>query len=114
MSRLRNMTTGKVVATDVQLAGGVFSKIVGLLDRAHIEPSEGLWFAHCSFIHTLGMREAIDVVFLDRQGCVMRTISGVPPNKFAVSCMNAATTIELGSGALSSCDILVGDRFVLE
>lgn len=114
MSRLRNLTTGKIVASEVGLAKGVISRLIGLLNRSHVEPSEGLWFSSCSAIHTVGMREPIDVVFLDRSGRVVRTLCAVPPNRLAVSCSNAETTIELGAGALATSDILVGDRFVLE
>lgn len=114
MSTLRNATTGEIVATDVRVTEGVLSRLIGPLSRARIEPSQGLWFPGCSRIHTVGMRGEIDVVFLDVHGRVMRTLCAVAPNRIAVSCPNAATTIELGSGALSAADVLVGDRFVLE
>lgn len=114
MSKLRNMTTGKIVASDVFVAKGVVSRMVGFLNRSRIEPSEGLWFDGCSAIHTVGMRQPIDVVFLDRRGRVVRTLCAVPPNRIAVGCPNAQTTIELGAGALERSDILVGDRFALE
>lgn len=114
MSKLRNMTTGKIVASEVHVAKGMFSRMVGFLNRSRIEPAEGLWFAGCSAIHTIGMRQAIDIVFLDRGGRVVRTLCAVPPNRIAIGCPNAETTIELGAGALNASDILVGDRFALE
>lgn len=114
MSTLRNVTTGQIVATNVQIAKGVLSRMVGLLNRSHVEPSEGLWFPSCSTIHTVGMRQEIDVVFLDENHRVVRTLCGVPPNRLAVSCLNAAAVVELGFGALASCDVLIGDTFRLE
>lgn len=114
MSKLRNMTTGQIVADSVDLANGTLSRIVGLLNRGHIDRCEGLWFPRCATIHTIGMREEIDVVFLDDRNRVVRTLCGVPPNRIAVSCPNASSTIELGSGALAAADVLIGDQFRLE
>ncbi len=112
--RLRNATTGEIVATDVKKAEGWFERMVGLLPRKHVEPREGLWFDDCGVIHTVGMQTEIDVVFLDKNSRVLRTVCAVPQNKFAVACRGAQCVIELGQGALSRSDILVGDRFVLE
>lgn len=114
MSKLRNMTTGQIIADSVELARGPLSRLVGLLNRAHIDRCEGLWFPRCSTIHTLGMREEIDVLFLDDRNRVVRTLCGVPPNRIAVSCSNASSTIELGCGALAAADVLIGDQFRLE
>lgn len=112
--RLRNTTTGETIAGAVQRADGVVERMVGLLNRAHIDPDEGVWFANCGTIHTIGMREPIDVVFLDRDNRVMQTLRQVPRNRLAVTCVGAYTTVELGSGALDGRDILVGDRLILE
>lgn len=114
MSTLRNVTTGQIVATNVQVADGVLSRMVGLLNRPHVEPSEGLWFPGCSTIHTVGMHQDIDVVFLDEHNRVVRALTGVRPNRLAVSCLNAKTVVELGAGALSGSDVLIGDTFRLE
>lgn len=112
--RLRNATTGEVIATAVQRADGVVERMVGLLNRRHINSEEGLWFQNCAMIHTLGMRERIDVVFLDRENRVVQTLRNVERNRVAVSCPGAHVTVELGSGALDARDILSGDRLELE
>lgn len=112
--RLRNATTGEVIAGSVERAEGVVERMVGLLNRPHIAPDEGVWFPNCGTIHTIGMREPIDVLFLDRQSRVMQMLREVPRNRLAVTCVGAYVTVELGSGALDARDILVGDRLVLE
>lgn len=112
--RLRNTTTGEVIATAVQRAEGVVERIVGLLNRSHIDREEGIWFPNCAAIHTLGMREPIDVVFLDRENRVVQTLRNVRTNRVAVACRGAHATVELGSGALDGRDILTGDRLELE
>ncbi len=112
--RLRNATTGEVVATEVKRAQGWCERMVGLIPRKHVEPREGLWFEDCGVIHTIGMKTQIDVVFLDKDQRVLRTVCAVPQNRFLLACRGAESVVELGNGALEQCDVLVGDRFVLE
>lgn len=114
MARLRNVTTGEIVATEVKIAQGWIERMVGLIARRHVDPAEGLWFDDCSIIHTIGMQTQIDVIFLDKNDRVLRTVCAVPQNKFALACRGARTVVELGSGALQRCDVLAGDRFALE
>ncbi len=114
MPRLRNATTGEVVATEVKVAQGWFERMLGLIARKHVDPAEGIWFDDCSVIHTIGMQTEIDVIFLDKDDRVIRTVCSVPQNKFALACRGARTVVELGNGALHCCDVLAGDRFVLE
>jgi len=112
--RIRNATTGEIVATEVKKADGWYERMVGLIPRKRVEPREGLWFEDCGVIHTIGMQTEIDVVFLDKDQRVLRTVCAVPQNKFLLACRGAQSVIELGSGALNLCDVLIGDRFVLE
>ncbi len=64
-------------------------------------------------IHTAFMRFAIDVIFVDRTGRIMRVVRDLGPWRIAAS-LGAYATIELASGALESCDVAVGDRLYLE
>ena len=112
--RIRNVTTGEIIATHVQRARSWLERMVGFIPRKRIDPREGLWFEDCSVIHTIGMQTEIDVVFLDRELRVMRTACAVPQNKLLIACRGADSVVELGSGALQRCDVLVGDRFSFE
>lgn len=112
--RIRNATTGEIVATDVKKANGWFERMAGLIARKRVDPSEGLWFEDCFAIHTLGMQTRIDVVFLDKEQRVLRTICSVAKNRVAIACRGAQAVVELGNGTLHECDILIGDRLILE
>jgi uncharacterized protein len=114
MMRIRNTTTGEIVATNVKKATGWLDRMMGLIPRKHVDASEGVWFEDCSLIHTVGMQTRIDVVFLDKEQRVIRTVCAVPQNRFAIGCVGAKSVVELGSGTLDSCDVLVGDRLELE
>jgi uncharacterized protein len=111
---LKNATTGDIIATEVRRAERMLERLIGFLNRDIISPNEGLWFPECSLVHTLGMRTPIDIVFLDAGDRVLRTLRNVPKNRPLITCARATAVIELGSGALEACDVLAGDRFMLE
>lgn len=109
MTLLRNANTGAILATRVDRATTFVDRAVGLLGRGSLRPDEGLWIEPCSAIHTVGMRVAIDVIFLDRVRRVVALHQVVPPFRFALACRGASCAIELGAGAIAGNDLLLGD-----
>ena len=73
------------------------ARLRGLLWRPALHDGEGLCIAPCRAVHTLGMAAAIDVVFLDAQGAVLRLVPSLPPGRVAW-CLRAAMVIELPAG----------------
>jgi hypothetical protein len=113
MAFLRNSTTGTIIATRIDLLTGFFQRAVGLLARTRVQRDEGVWLSSCRAIHTIGMRHTIDVMFVDRDGCVLRIDRNVRPNRFSLSCRKANGVVELGGGALAQIDVMIGDRLEL-
>ena len=113
MPLLRNSTTGKIVATRIDRLSSFLHRAVGLLARTTIRPDEGVWITSCRAIHTIGMRVAIDVIFVNSEGRVIRAVHDVKPNRIALSCPGANAVVELGSGALHEVDVLPGDLLEL-
>lgn len=113
MPALRNMSSGAIVATRVDRLTGFFPRALGLLARRSLSADEGVWLTSCRAIHTIGMAYAIDVVFIDGSGRVLRTCRNVPPNKFALRCVRAAAVIELRGGALDRVAVNCGDQLEL-
>ena len=111
--RLRNLTTGSTIAARVTRADSTWRRMLGFLFRDNVEPDEGMWFPNCSTIHLVGMRVPLDVIFLDEKARVVLTHPHVERHRI-VGCRGARTTIELGVGALSRSDVLIGDRLALE
>lgn len=111
--RLVNHTTGSTIAERVTVANTTWRRMLGLLFRDNVKPDEGVWFPNCSTIHLFGMRVPLDVIFLDQDARVVRTHPHVERHRI-VGCRGARSTIELGTGALSQHDVLIGDRLVLE
>jgi uncharacterized protein len=110
---LKNATTGTVLAKHVKRARTPWRRIIGWLHRSSISIEEGLFFDHCCTIHTVGMRTAIDVLFLDELFCISDIMPNVEPGRLHVSKPDAHSILEMGPGFIARHDVLVGDRLVL-
>lgn len=98
----------------VEHAGGAFgwwSRLRGLLFRAPlaVDGSEALVIRPCSSIHTFGMGYALDVVFVDRSGNVLKVREALRPWRACAS-RGAHAVIELHHGAARKLGIVPGDR----
>jgi len=111
---VRNRTTGRVLAWRVRRADGFVTRIIGFLPRSSIAPEEGMWFEGCGAIHTLGMRTALDVVFLDRALRVVRSEADVRPQRLYVGARRAHVVAEFGPGFLKANPLAPGDELSLE
>jgi uncharacterized membrane protein (UPF0127 family) len=112
-SRLVNQRTGDVIVRTVEVADTRASRRRGLLGRDCLEASSALLISPCFAVHTAFMRFAIDVVFVDRNGCVVRIVRELPPWRMA-GAWRAHRVIELAAGELGTRDVRVGDRLYLD
>ncbi len=83
--------------------------MVGLLGHARLADGEALIFEGCNSIHTVGMRFAIDVVFVDRQWTVVALREALAPGRLIAPVWNAWGVIEAAAGASKRCGLQVGD-----
>jgi len=60
----------------------------------HAGAEEVLLIAPCRRIHTVGMRFALDVAFIDAQGLVLRSLRGLVPGRLPAGCRGAAAVLE--------------------
>jgi len=81
------------------------SRAKGLLGARSLSTAEALWLAPCRAVHTVGMRFAIDVVFLDAHGKVLRAVANLQPYRLA-ACLHAASVLELAAGSLNRPDAI--------
>ena len=111
---VRNARTGRVLAWRVRRADNWLDRTVGFLPRASIAPEEGLWFENCHAVHTIGMRTALDLVFLDRENRVVKVEPNVTPHKLYVGARCAHTVAEFGPGFAKANPLEPGDQLVIE
>lgn len=74
-------------------------RLAGLLGRRPPRLPVGIWLAPCRAVHTIGMRYALDLFFLDRHGRVVRVVSALPPWRLAL-CLRAVSVVELEAGVV--------------
>lgn len=73
------------------------ARLFGLLRRPRLDANTGLYLPDCCSIHTFGMAYAIDVLFVDRYGYVLKRIDALPPWRVAI-CVQADGVVELPAG----------------
>lgn len=93
------------------IAGDSEGRRRGLLGRASIGDDEALVIAPTQGIHTFGMRFAVDVVFVDRAGAVLKVAPAVPPNRLRL-CWRAFAAIELAAGRSAAAGVRPGVTIV--
>ncbi|MEO9025428.1 MAG: DUF192 domain-containing protein [Candidatus Tumulicola sp.] len=111
---MKNVTTGRVIAENVEKVSDWWRRLVGFIPKDEIGPDDGLWFDNCATIHTLGMRRPIDAVFLDKHRRVLKVQRAISQHRIAVTCIGAFAVVELGEATLEGRDLLVGDELALE
>jgi uncharacterized membrane protein (UPF0127 family) len=65
----KNETRGTLLATELEIAGSLWSRFMGLMGRSSLPSGHGLWLTG-NGIHMMFMRFPIDAVFLGRAGAV--------------------------------------------
>ena len=78
-------TSGRVrlLVASVHLADTFWLRLKGLLGTAALPEGEGLFLCPCNCVHTCGMRYAIDVLFLDSDGRILKLVQALEKNKVA-------------------------------
>jgi len=91
----------------VRVADGFISRALGLLVGEPLGDAEGLLITPCSSIHTVGMPDAIDVVFVDRQARVVRVCKEVRAGRIRFV-VGARAVLELRSGVAARFGLTPG------
>ena len=109
---LRCVASGQVLATRVEGAFDSASRKKGLLGRDGLPDGHALVIAPCGGVHTFFMRFPIDVVFLARDGRVLKVCSAVKPWRMAFA-PTAFGVVELPAGTARRCEARKGDYVAL-
>lgn len=85
-------------------------RLRGLLGLSALPPGEILSITPCSSIHTFGMRFAIDIAFVGRDGTILRIDRSVAPWRVRL-CPSARTVLEMTAGGADRMGLEVGRRW---
>jgi uncharacterized protein len=103
---------GRMVCERCAIADRARTRLVGLLGRRELPPGHGLMLRPASSIHMLFMRFAIDALFLDAEGTVLRIAPGLRPWRLSSS-RGARAVLELAAGECARRGVEAGDRLEL-
>ena len=110
---LTNETRGVVLAEQERWAVTPGARARGLLDTEHLSQGEALVISPCNSVHMFGMRYPIDVLFVDRDGFVVRAIENLQPMRMTRVYFRARRVVELPPGVIAASGTLAGDRLDL-
>jgi uncharacterized membrane protein (UPF0127 family) len=78
-------------------AGTPLARLRGLMLLDALPPGTGLHLTRCRSVHTLGMRFALDLIWLDGDGGLVRVDADVAPRRHR-SARGARSVVEVGAG----------------
>jgi len=112
LASILNASGGTVVASQAEKAETHWARLMGLMGRRSLPEGGALLITPCSSVQTSFMRFAIDIVFLDRDGKVVKVVPALKPYRVALGGRGARSALELPAGVADRCGIAVGDRLV--
>jgi outer membrane protein OmpA-like peptidoglycan-associated protein/uncharacterized membrane protein (UPF0127 family) len=103
----------------IKVAETFLSRFRGLMLTRPLHPDQGFLITGCPSVHTAFMRYAIDVIYLDRTGRVLKCVSGLKPWRGSFSHtgidgggkrnVRAAHTLELAAGSIERLNVEPGN-----
>jgi uncharacterized membrane protein (UPF0127 family) len=109
---LRNTRTHATIADQLSTAFDSASRRKGLLGQTSFPSGSALLIAPSNAVHTFFMRFPIDVIFVARDGRIVKIARSLVPWRMAAA-FRAYATIELAAGSLASFDIAPGDQLII-
>jgi uncharacterized membrane protein (UPF0127 family) len=106
---LRLARTGAVLARAPRVARGAVARAVGVLARP-FQGYDALVIPRCRAVHTWFVRGALDLLFVDASGGVLRAVEGARPWRAFAGPRGARAVIELPAGTLCGIGVVAGDR----
>ena len=97
----------------VEMAETARERARGLLGRSSLPQGQTMWLAPCRSIHTIGMRFAIDVAFLDRDARVVAISEQLPSFRLAWGGWRARGVLEFAAGEVARLRISLGQQLRL-
>lgn len=111
--RIRNQTRGARLAESADIADTSSKRRTGLLKHSALQAGEGLWIAPCEAVHTVGMKFAIDVLFLNKKRRVLKIRRDMQGWRMS-ACLWGHSVLELPAGTALETGTSVGDQLEFE
>lgn len=109
VASVHNVSRGVDLGTEVRIADRWLSRARGYLGRPEPHRHQGMLLTPCRSIHMIGVRFALDIVFLDRDLRVLAVHHRVRPGFRTRSHTGATSVLELRAGRIAETCTTVGD-----
>jgi uncharacterized membrane protein (UPF0127 family) len=107
-----NVTQGTIIGRNIGRADNLWTRFRGLMLRAGLAEDEGLFIVPCSSIHMFLMRFALDVVYLDKELKVVKTVPNLKPWRISFG-GQGKSMLELPVGAIARSRTRTVDRIAV-
>jgi len=104
-----NRTRGTVLGERIRMTDDLFGRMRGFLFRREPVEGEGLLLSPCKAVHMIGMRFALDVVFIDEKGTVVAVHPDLRPWRWTPVHRHAMHALELPAGTILRTETRTGD-----
>jgi hypothetical protein len=91
----------------VRTADTLGRRALAMLKPGEPRDAYGLWVKPCRTVHTFGLSDAVDVIFLRADGVVTKVVSRMKPWRMT-RCAEARTVLELRAGLANRLNIAPG------
>lgn len=110
-----NHTRRATLASTVCRADTALARLFGLLlvPPRQFGQGRGLWIVPSHGVHCLGMRYAIDAIYLDRGLRVIHLETELRPWRVGAVRYQAASVLELPAGTIAASGTAVGDQIAI-
>jgi len=105
---ITNRSNSIIIADTTRIASTFWRRLTGLLGTYELPAGTALMIVPCNSVHTFGMKYPIDVLFVDKDNRVMKTVGIMKPGKMA-ACFSSRYVVELPAGTLDKTDTCIGD-----
>lgn len=104
---VRNSTR---IADQIKKAANPVSRVIGLLGTSGLDQGQGLLLVGCNSIHTVGMRYAIDAIYLDAKNSIIKICEHLQPNRLGALVWKAHSVLEVPAGFARENSLRDGDQ----
>lgn len=109
MPSLINKSHQKTLAKVVKKATSFSQRAKGLIGKKSLQEDWALWIPFCKSVHTFFMSLPIDVIFVDKNFCVVSVFYNVPPYRILFGGFKSCSVFEMKAHSLNSNNIKKGD-----
>jgi uncharacterized membrane protein (UPF0127 family) len=102
----------EILLDNAEVADRFSTRLVGLLNRKSLAPSEGLFLYRCGRVHSLFMRFPIDVIYFSDDMRVL-DVETLLPWRLGKRVSQAKHVLELSAG-MAAGKISTGDSFIFD